>query len=77
MNFGKLTAAVLACVVWTAAVPARVNAEESDFDRFCEEEFTRRMESDYMTMHYTLKDYRAFGVTKPELTIGDASCNLM
>ena len=73
MNFGKLTAAVLACVVWTAAVPARVNAEESDFDRFCEEEFTRRMESDYMTMHYTLKDYRAFGVTKPELTIGDAS----
>ena len=73
MNFGKLTAAALACVVWTAAVPARVNAEESDFDRFCTEEFTRRMESDYMTMHYTLKDYRAFGVTKPELTIGDAS----
>ena len=72
----QLTAAVTALAVWTAAMPVPVFAEESDsdrFDAFCEEEFISSMERDYMTMHYTLRDYAAKGVKKPERTIGDAS----
>ena len=71
-----VTAAVTACAVWTAVLPAPVYAEEKDseqFEQFCEEEFIRRMESDYMNMHYTVKDYAGLSITKPELTVGDAS----
>ena len=53
-----------------------VYAEEKDneeFDEFLMDEFLDTMEADFLTMHYTLKDYRAMGVEKPEMSFGDAS----
>ena len=71
----QITAAVLACAVAAGSAQIGVYAEDDQtaFETFCQEEFVRRMESDYMTMHYTLKDYKAKSVTKPEVTIGDGS----
>jgi len=70
-GFGIL--ASLALAVTLIAVPA--NAEEegnAEFDELMDEYFAEVMESDYMTLHYTLRDYSAYDIEKPELTIGTA-----
>ena len=52
---------------------AEENQDNADFDAFLTSEFVEAMESDYMSMHYAVKDYESYGITKPDLTIGDAS----
>lgn len=48
--------------------------ENSDFQDFLTNEFVETMESDYTTMHFTVKDYESYGITKPDdLSIGSAS----
>ena len=49
------------------------NADNADFDDFLTQEFVEAMESDYMSMHFAVKDYESYGIEKPDLTIGDAS----
>lgn len=49
------------------------NADNADFDEFLTQEFVEAMESDYMSMHFAVKDYESYGIEKPDLTIGDAS----
>ena len=52
---------------------AGVQAEGEDntkFDAFQTELFVEFMESDYLTMHYTVMDYEKYGIKKPELTAG-------
>ncbi|MBP3891579.1 MAG: DUF885 domain-containing protein [Solobacterium sp.] len=50
-------------------------AEEgnSEFDQFLTDEFLDSMEADYLTMHYTVKNYQNFDIEKPALIFGDAS----
>ena len=50
-----------------------VHAEGEDFDEFLKQEWKQIMESDYTTMHFSVKDYHAMGLTKPEVTLGEVS----
>lgn len=45
--------------------------DNEEFDSFLDDIFVETMEDDYLNMHYTLIDYKAYGVEKPELTIGE------
>ena len=53
------------------AVPAV--AEDQDFDTFLNECFVSMMEEDYLTVHYSLKNPEAYGVTVPEPSLGEIS----
>ncbi len=71
----KLSAVILSLVLAAGSSVMNIAAEEGnpEFDAFCEEQFIEEMEQDYMSMHFTVKDYEKFSITKPELIIGDAS----
>ena len=52
-----------------------VSAEEEGvraFDDFLMEEYVEAMESDYTTMHFGVRDYRKYGIEKPDPIIGTA-----
>ncbi|MBR2539501.1 MAG: DUF885 domain-containing protein [Mogibacterium sp.] len=53
----------------TGVVPSY--ADSKDFDAFLDDEWKELMESDYMTMHASVKDYKALGLTKPKVDMGD------
>ncbi|MBR3126785.1 MAG: DUF885 family protein [Solobacterium sp.] len=64
-------AALLAVPTGTA-----VKAEEPgdpEFDEYLTEEWIDSMESDFLTMHYSVKDYRKYGIERPEATWGEVS----
>ena len=44
---------------------------QADFDRFLQEDWEETVESDYLTMHNSVSDYRSLGLEKPEVTLGD------
>ena len=46
----------LLCAVLVLNSTAGVRAEDQDFDEFLTEEFVESMESDYMTLHYGVRD---------------------
>ena len=52
-----------------------VNAEDGnkEFEEYLDGEFKETMESDYLSLHFTLRDYESYGIKKPELNLGDAS----
>lgn len=45
--------------------------DNEEFDKFLDQIFIETMESDYLGMNYKVIDYRAYGIEKPELTIGE------
>ena len=63
--------AMSAVIVLSGTVTTR--AAGTDFDEFLDSEWKELMEDDYITMHYTVKDYKAAGLKKPEVTFGDIS----
>ena len=62
-------AALLAVTMFHMPVHADKEGNE-DFDAFLTEKFKEMMESDYMTLHYQIRDYKAYGIEKPEVNIG-------
>lgn len=46
-------------------------ADNAEFDAYLTDLFVETLESDYMNMHFSIEDYKAFGITKPELTLGE------
>lgn len=61
----------LASAAMAVSMYAPVYAEENqDFDEFMLDEYREMMESDYMSLHFGLRDYESLGIEKPELTIG-------
>ncbi|MBQ2063543.1 MAG: DUF885 domain-containing protein [Firmicutes bacterium] len=44
---------------------------QADFDKFLQEDWEETVESDYLTMHSSVFDYRSLGLEKPEVTLGD------
>ncbi len=51
-----------------------VSAEEKgnpEFDEFLYDLFAEIMETDYLSMHYTVRDYESFGIQRPEATLGE------
>ena len=63
------------CTIFSTSplVYADEDPENKEFTEFLNQEFIDTMESDYMTMHYGVKDYASYGIEKPERTLGDAS----
>lgn len=47
--------------------------ENKAFEEFMDSEFKEAMESDYLTLHFTVKDYEKMGIDKPDLVVGDAT----
>ncbi len=47
--------------------PLTVRAEENnkDFDEFLNEQFEETMEADYLTLHYTIRNYKKYDIEKP------------
>ena len=56
-----------------SGIVAKAQDVDEDFDAFMEDFFIEEVESDYMTLHYTLKDWREMGIKKPDLVIGVAT----
>lgn len=52
------------------AVPVQADTQ-ADFDRFLKDEWEETVESDYLTMHTSVYDYKKLGLEKPEVTLGD------
>ena len=76
MKFIQKLIAAAAAFSLGAGMLMPVNAEGEDnkeFDEFMTEEFVETMESDFMNMHFTIRDYAALGIEKPEPVIGSAS----
>jgi len=72
----KTVQAALALLLAFTTVPAAaVQAEDgnADFEKFMNSEFAAAMGKDLMTMHFTVRDYAKYGITKPEANIGTAT----
>ena len=69
-----MSAAVCTVLLTGTVVPVYAEQSEDDaFEIFMNEEFAEAMGSDYMSMHFTIRDYAAYGIEKPEAVIGTAS----
>lgn len=71
----KLTAAVVS-ITLAAGIYTPVFAESEGnaaFDEFLHDEFVETMESDFMNLHFTLREYTELGIEKPERVIGSAA----
>lgn len=72
----RLMALVLCAALVVLAFPqvsARADEGNSDFEDFMTEQWKETMESDYLTMHYSVKDYEKYGLEKPEPSLGTVS----
>lgn len=45
--------------------------DNEEFKTFCNEIFKDSISVSYISLHYSIKDYRKYGIEKPELTLGD------
>lgn len=46
-----------------------VRAEENSFDAFLEEEFRKYMSAEYLDFHFGVRDYKSYGLEKPEVAM--------
>ncbi len=46
-------------------------ADDAKFDEFLDKVFKESVESDYLNMHFSVKDYKKMGIEKPEVTLGE------
>ncbi len=70
----KILKSVLAAFLLSGSVCLRANAEEEgdpDFDQYLWEVFSEVVESDFLTMHYQVRDYESMGLERPEVTLGE------
>ncbi len=62
------------CTLFTyVPIQADSDPENKEFTKFMDQEFVDTLESDYITMHYAVKDYESYGIEKPERTLGTAT----
>ncbi|MBO4919878.1 MAG: DUF885 domain-containing protein [Erysipelotrichaceae bacterium] len=45
--------------------------DDPEFDKFLDKVFVEAMESDFMTMHFNVTDYRKYGIEKPPVDLGE------
>jgi len=45
--------------------------DDVEFDEFLNSIFVDMMSENYLSMHYSVKDYKALGISKPEVKLGD------
>lgn len=49
----------------------QMNEIQEEFEKFLTEEYIETVSSDALTLHYSLKNPSAYGIEKPELTLGE------
>ena len=64
---------ISAVLVFANAFTVYAENESEAFERFLKEEYVRLLEESYTTMHDNVRDYEAYGITKPEPVFPDAS----
>ena len=72
----KIIKILLTLVLLVGCSYTKVSYAEKDneeFNEFLKKEFVESMESDYISLHYNLKDYEAYGIEKPEPVLGEVS----
>ncbi len=47
--------------------------DNKDFDAFLDRVFVEAMESDFLTMHFNVIDYKKYGIEKPPVDVGEIS----
>ncbi len=62
---------MLVSVLMLAGTLMPVKADGDDFDEFLTQEWRHMMEKDYVSMHYSVKDYKKMGLKKPEVNLGE------
>ena len=67
----RKTAAVLFTVVLFLSSVIPVFAQGEEFDDFLFSEWKAMMESDFMSMHFSVRDYRAKGLEKKNISFGE------
>lgn len=60
----SLSALVFAGLLWTSL------SSQKRFTRFCDTFFAKELKGNSLTLHYTLSDPSAFGITQEEITLG-------
>lgn len=56
--------------------PNSTKEDNAKFNEFLDKVFKESIESDYMYMHSSVSDYKAMGLTKPEVTLGELKYGL-
>ena len=71
----RIMSVLLSFALFSGSVTTVHGAEDGnpEFDRFLDEQFIETMEDDYLSMHYSVRDYSSYGIEKPERNVGDAS----
>ena len=66
----KMTAALAAvsmALLSFGPVQAENKNDDKEFAELIHQDFIDSMKSDYLTMHFTVKDYKAMGIKKPKV----------
>ena len=48
-----------------------IDKADEEFEAFLDKYVKESLGEDYLSMHFTVKDYKAFGIEKPEVTLGE------
>ncbi len=62
---------VLTLIITVGSSFSAMADTQADFDKFLQEDWEETVESDYLTMHSSVFDYKSLGLKKPEVTLGD------
>jgi len=71
MKIRKFLLGLIAMALLCVISPVHAEETNADFDQFMRNEFIQMMEDDYTSLHFALKDYEKYGITKPQPTIGE------
>ena len=68
----KLTAVLVSAVFICGGFhPVHAEGSEKDFDQFLRDRWIEMMEKDYTSMHFSVSDYRAMGIEKGIVSLGE------
>ena len=82
MKYGRRLLAFVLAVMLTAALagcakegekPGTGGKKQAEFDAFLEEQFRENVQSDSISLHYTLAHPENYGITDMEPTLGEYS----
>ena len=71
MKIRKFLLGLIAMALLCVISPVHAEETNADFDQFMRNEFIEMMGNDYTSLHFALKDYEKYGITKPKPTIGE------
>ncbi len=73
MKIIKILLTLVLLVGCSTSKTSYAEKENEKFNEFLKKEFIENMESDYVSLHYNLKDYEVYGIKKPEPVFSEVS----